>query len=109
MVLCYSLRMTGASQRTAGIAKILAEAAAVHHPEVAHRKVESCGIEWVELTKRGGHVDRHAPAWAGIARQAETAANADDVCVQRHDQLARAHLRPHTEIDLIVAHHPAQK
>ena len=35
--------------------------------------------------------------------------DADDVRVERHDQLTGPHLLPHAEIDLVLAHHPAQE
>ena len=50
-----------------------------------------------------------APARARIARQPQTAADADDVGVERHDELGRRHARPDAEIERVAAHHPAQE
>ena len=50
-----------------------------------------------------------APARARVARQPQTAADANDVRVERHDQLRRRHARPDAEIERVAAHHPAQE
>ena len=55
-----------------------------------------------------GDIGGHPPARAGVAREPQAVTEADDVRVERHDQLAPAIARPHAEIDLVTAHHPAQ-
>ena len=59
--------------------------------------------------QRRGDVARHPPARARVRRQAQAAADADHVGVERHDQLRRRHPRPHAEIERVAADHPAQE
>ena len=65
-----------------------AEAARVHHPEVAEREVVLDRVVRIERAQRRGDVARHPPARAGVARQPQAAADADDVRVERHDRRA---------------------
>ena len=67
------------------------EAARVHHAQVAQREVVLHRILRVEAAKRRRDVARHRPARARVARQTQTAADADDVRVERHDELGRGH------------------
>ena len=59
--------------------------------------------------QRRGDLGRHPPARRGVARQAQAAAHADDVHVERHDEPRRRHARPDAEVDGVVADHPAQE
>ena len=57
-----------------------------------------------------GHVlARHAPAGAGVFGQTEAASDANDVRVERHDQLRGRHAGPHAEIERVAPNHPAKE
>src|SRR5262249_7712890 len=75
------------TNRTLRISLRAVEAAGVHHADVAEREVVLHGIVGVEATERRGDVARHRPSRAPVARQTQTPADADDVRVERHDQL----------------------
>ena len=63
----------------------------------------------IDRAQRRGDVGGHAPAGALEPGQPQALPHADDVRVERHDQLARTDLLPHAEIDPILADHPAQE
>ena len=86
-----------------------AEAAGLHHPEVAEREVVADGIGGIEAAQRRGDLGRHLPARRRLPRQAEAPAQPDDVRVERHHQLRRRHARPAAGIDGVAPHHPAQE
>src|SRR4029077_15590005 len=76
-----------AAQRAVRVPLRTVEAARVHHAEMAERVVVLHRTVRIELPQRGGDVARHLPARARVAREAEAAADADHVRVERHDQL----------------------
>jgi len=86
-----------------------AEAAGVHHPEVAQRVVVLDGIPWIEIPQRRGDVARHRPARAAVARQSQALAHADDVRVERHHQQRGRQAGPHPQIERVAADHPPEK
>ena len=86
-----------------------AEAAGLHHPEVAEREVVADGIGGIEAAQRRRDLRRHLPARRGLPRQAEAPTQPDDVRVERHHQLRRRHARPAAGIDGVAPHHPAQE
>ena len=97
------------TQRTLRVRLRAIEAARVHHAEVAEREVVLDRVVRIEPAQRRGDVARHAPAGARIGRQAQAAADADHVRVERHDELRRRHARPDAEVERVAPHHPAQK
>src|SRR5215813_5423095 len=97
------------TQRTLRIPLGAAEPARVHHPQVAKREVVPHRIGRIELPERSRDVLRHPPPWAAVSSQSKTPAHADDVRVERHDQLRRRHAGPHTKIEAVAAHHPTEK
>ena len=75
-----------ATQRTLRVRLRAIEPAGVHHPQVAEGEVVLDRIERVEAAQRGRDVARHPPARARIRRQAEAAADANHVGVERDNQ-----------------------
>ena len=98
----FASGMAGAFERAPRIARALPESAGVHHAEVADREVELHRIDRVDRAQRRGDVRGHPPAGTLERGQPQALTDANDVRVERHDQLARPHLRPHAEIDAIV-------
>ena len=78
-------------------------------PEMADREIELDRIDRVDGAQGRSDVGGHAPAGTLQRCQAQALADADDVRVERHDELSGPHLLPHTEIDLVLTHHPAQE
>ena len=78
------------------------EAARVHHAEVAHREIVADGIHRIDSPERRGDVTGHSPARAGVVRQAEAAADANDVRIERNHQLRRGNSRPETEVERVI-------
>jgi hypothetical protein len=56
---------------------------------MADREVVFHGIGRIELSQRRRDVARHPPSRAGVLGQAQAAADADHVGVERHNQLGR--------------------
>src|SRR4051812_48116915 len=98
-----------ATQRALTIRLRLIEPARVHHAEVTEREIVFHRVRRIETAQGCRDIPGHLPARAGVARQAEAAPDADDVRVERDDQLRGRHTGPHAEIERILAHHPAQK
>ncbi len=76
---------------------------------MAEREVVFHRIDRIETTERCGDVARHRPAGTCIARELQAAADADDVGIERYDQLRRRNARPHAQIERVVSDHPAQE
>jgi len=76
---------------------------------VTEREVVLDRIGWIEAPQGRRDVERHRPAGTGVPRQPQTAANANDVGIERHNETARRNARPHAEIERVAAHHPAKK
>ena len=96
-------------ERTLRVSLPAAEAAGVHHADVAERKIEPDRIVRIDGAQRRRDVRRHPPARRRVARQSQAAAEPDDVRVERHDQLCRRDRRPDAEIHLVAPHHPAEE
>ena len=69
---------------------------------MADREVEPNRIDGIEAPQRVGDVSGHPPAGARVAGQAEAAADADHVRIERHDELRGRHAAPDAEVDPIV-------
>src|SRR5262245_13629709 len=102
-------RMTQTAERALGVGLSAVEAARVHHPEVAEREVVLDRVVRIEHAQRRSNVAGHSPARARIGRELQTAADPDDVGVERYDEAGRRDTRPHAEIERVLAHHPAQE
>lgn len=76
---------------------------------MAKREVIAHRIVRIEPAKRDGDVVRHFPARAGVARQTEAAADADDVRVERDDEPGGRHTRPDAKVERVASNHPAKK
>jgi hypothetical protein len=85
------------------------EAARIHHPEVAQRKVVADGIDRIQRAQPLRDLRRHLPARARARREAQAAAEANDMRVERDDELSGADAGPAAGIDFVAADHPAQE
>jgi hypothetical protein len=84
-------------------------AAGVHHPDMAKGKIVPDWIDGVDRAQRRSDFGGHLPVWCAIPRQGETAAETNDVRIERNDEPGWGHECPHSEIDFVAPHHPAQK
>jgi hypothetical protein len=85
------------------------EAARIHHPQVTQRKIVANGIDRIERAQRPRDLRGHLPAGTRARGEAQAAAEANHVCVERDDELSRAHAGPAAGIDFIAPDHPAQE
>src|SRR4051794_39087031 len=96
-------------QRTLRVSLLPAKTAGVHHPDMTEREIEADGVVRIQAAQRSGDVCGHLPSGTDITRQAQAAAQPDDVRVERDDEFGGGHVRPRSEIDLVSADHPAEK
>src|SRR5688572_23215593 len=85
------------------------ESARVHHPEMAQREVVLHRVLRIEPPQRSRDVPRHGPPGARVAGQTKAPADANDVRVERHDELGRRHARPDAEVEPVATDHPTQE
>ena len=67
------------------------------------------GSSGSSVAKRRCDVGGHLPSRARIARQSQAPPDANDVRVERHDELDGGHALPDAEIHGVAPDHPAQK
>ena len=84
--------MAESPQRTLRIPLRAVEPALICHAEVAKREVVLHGIVRVERAKRCCDIGGHLPARARIARQSQASPHADNVRVERDDELGGGHV-----------------
>src|SRR5262249_27752022 len=94
---------TPRARRSPGCAERTAEAAGVHHSEMAQRIVVFDRIVRIEPAQRQGNVARHSPAGAGVPGQTQAPPDADDVRIERDDKLGWRHTRPDAEVQRIAS------
>src|SRR5215213_11721038 len=101
--------MAVALQRTLTVSLPAAEAAGVHHADMADREIEPHRVRRIELPQVRGDVGGHLPAGAGIAGEPQAPRQSNDVGIERYDQLSGADRSPDAEIHFVAPHHPAQE
>jgi len=76
---------------------------------MTQREVILDRIGRIELSQRCRNVASHAPSRTRVARQPQAAADANDVRIERNDQLGGRDPRPNAEIQRVVPNHPAEE
>src|SRR5262249_2396920 len=66
-------------------------------------------ILWIQAAERRGDIPGHGPSRTRVSRQAQATPDADDVSVERHDELRRCNAGPDAQIQRVAAHHPPEK
>jgi hypothetical protein len=76
---------------------------------MADREVVPRRIVAVDPRQRCRDVARHFPAWTLQTRELEATADANDVGVERHDELGGRNPRPDAQVERVVSDHPSKK
>ena len=101
-------RVTQITQRAARITLRAVKPALIGHTKMANRKIVLHRVERVQLAQRRRDIRGHSPTRTRITGQAKTPSDANDVRVERNDQLRGWHVLPEPEIDCVVPDHPSQ-
>lgn len=98
------------NNRTRLAATRLFAATPVTDTDVGQRKIIFHRVGRVETAQGRGNLLSHAPVSRLSAGEAEIAADAADVSINRNDQLTRRNSAPQAKIDAVSrANHPAKK